>query len=90
MAANAALVVAEGRNRLDSADQPPFWPLPDQRHPVAEPGKGKLERLHCRCPVASVETRLELVKAKLPALSGRKPFRSALPGLEGKKGGREY
>ena len=85
MAANAALVVAEGRNRLDSADQPPFWPLPDQRHPVAELGKGKLERLPCRCPVASVETRL-----KLPAPSGRKPFRSALPGLEGKRGGREY
>jgi len=39
MAANAALVVAKNRNRLDSADQPPFWPLPDQRHPIAELGK---------------------------------------------------
>ena len=42
-----------------------------------------------RGPVALVETRLELIQAKLPALEGPGHVRSALPGLEGKRGGRE-
>jgi len=90
MAANAALVVAEGGDRLDSADQLPFRPPPDQRYPVAELGKGKVERLHGCGPVALVETRLELIQAKLPALKRAGRFRSALPGLEGKRGECEY
>ena len=90
MAANAALVVAEGGDRLDSADQLPFWPPPDESYPVAELGKGKVERLHGRGPVALVETRLELIQAKLPALEGASHFPSALPGLEGKRGECEY
>ena len=81
MAANAALVVAEGRDGLDSADQLPFWPPPDESYPVAELGQGKLERLHGRGPVALVETCLELIQAKLPALEGRQslPLRSPRP-----------
>ncbi len=89
MAANAALVVAEDRDRLDSADQLPFWAPPDQRHPVGEFGKGKLERLHGRRSVAAIEAGFQLGQARLPAFSGRKAFRSALPGHKGKRGGRE-
>ena len=72
------------------ADQLPFWAPPDESDPVAELGQGKLERLHGRGPVALVETCLELIQAKLPALEGPGHVRSALPGLEGKRGECEY
>src|SRR3990170_299053 len=89
VAAHSALVVAEGRHGLDPADQPALGALPHEGHAVAELRQGELERLHCRDPVASVETRFEFAEAKLLALRGHSHVRSVLSGLERKRGGRE-
>ena len=90
VAADAAPIIAERGYRFDSPGERPLGPLPDQRYPVAELGKGEFERLHRCKPIASIEPRLELAEAELLVLGGRKSACSALPGLEGKRGEREY
>lgn len=53
-AADAALVVAEGPDRPDPADQPALRALPNERDPVAELRKRKLKRFMRRDAVAPV------------------------------------
>ena len=91
MAAHAAMVVTKRRHRLDPADQPALRAPPDQRHPVAKLGSGQARAPASPRPGRSgLDLALSSSKAKLRALGGHSHIRSTLPGLKGKRGGREY
>ena len=89
VAADSAPVVAERRHRFDLADQAALGALPHERDAVAEFRQRQVKRLQRRDPVALVQSRFELAEADPLAFRGHSHICSAVPGLEGKRGGRE-
>src|SRR5581483_10031904 len=87
MAAHAALVVAEGRDRPDLAHKAALWTLPDERHPVAELVERERERLVGRLTVAPIEFRAKFAEAWSRQGPGRH-LRSSVLGLKRMRGGR--
>lgn len=83
VAADAALVVTEGRYRHDPADQPTLWTPPNERDPIAELGKRKLERPSRRDAIAAV------AEAGAAVFGNRGTLRLALLAPEERRGGRD-